>query len=335
MAVEVTLIENSAAALVNVAQAFLLTRKEPKRLGTAHPQIVPYQAFPAQDGLLMIAVGTDAQFQRLCEVLGRPELAEDPRFSTNPARVQNREVLLPILTEILRKKPRAQWIAELKKAGVPAGPVNSLADLFGDPGLVGRILLEIEHPTVGRYQTLVCPSFLGLAREQPSSPKAWRTHGRGSEPVGHRIVIAPMNPGSSPNSGHLVPIVSKTYLGPERKLGTSGLRTFVVRDFQATSAKFWRDHNFSEIPLILFDVLPDGFMQSFHVLWGEDNPGYEDGLAPLRGPGLGDPRAKKSMKKLIGLVADDGQVGIDPFSRVQIRSDLHFPFRHIPPPEPS
>ena len=166
MAVEATLIENSAAALVNVAQAFLLTQKEPKRLGTAHPQIVPYQAFPAADGLLMVAVGTDAQFRALCQVLGRPELAEDPRFATNPARVQNREALLPILSEILQQRPRAHWIAELKRAGVPAGPVNSLADLFGDPGLVGRILMEVEHPTVGRYPTLACPVSLAW----PGSP---------------------------------------------------------------------------------------------------------------------------------------------------------------------
>ncbi|MEN3011074.1 MAG: CoA transferase, partial [Candidatus Bipolaricaulaceae bacterium] len=165
-AVEATLIENSAAALVNVAQAFLLTKTEPKRLGTAHPQIVPYQAFPAADGLLMVAVGTDAQFRALCAVLGRPELADDPRFATNPARVQNRELLLPLLEEILGQRPRAFWIQELKRAGVPAGPVNSLSDLFGDPGLVGRILMEVEHPSVGRYPTLVCPVSLAW----PGSP---------------------------------------------------------------------------------------------------------------------------------------------------------------------
>lgn len=160
MAVETTLIESSAAALVNVAQAFLLTKKEPKRLGTAHPHIVPYQAFPSADGLLMVAVGTDPQFRALCEVLGRPELADDPRFSTNPARVQNREILLPILAELLRQRPRAHWIARLREAGVPAGPVSSLSDLFGDAGLVGRVLIEVEHAAVGRYQTLVCPSSL-------------------------------------------------------------------------------------------------------------------------------------------------------------------------------
>jgi len=166
MAVETTLIENSAAALVNVAQAFLLTRKEPKRLGTAHPHIVPYQAFPTADGLIMVAVGTDQQFRSLCQVLGKPGLAEDPRFATNPSRVQNRELLVAILTEVFLKRPRDEWVRELKKAGVPAGPVNTLADLFGDPGLVGRILLEMEHPGVGRYQTLACPISLAW----PPSP---------------------------------------------------------------------------------------------------------------------------------------------------------------------
>ncbi len=166
MAVETTLIENSAAALVNVAQAFLLTRKEPKRLGTAHPHIVPYQAFPTADGLIMVAVGTDQQFRSLCQVLGKPGLAEDPRFATNPSRVQNRELLVAILTEVFLKRPRDEWVRELKKAGVPAGPVNTLADLFGDPGLVSRILLEVEHPGVGRYQTLACPISLAW----PPSP---------------------------------------------------------------------------------------------------------------------------------------------------------------------
>lgn len=160
IAVEATLIENSAAALVNVAQAFLLTGKEPKRLGTAHPHIVPYQAFPSADGLFMIAVGTDAQFRALCQVLGQPELAEDPRFSTNPSRVQNRELLVSLLSGILREKPRAYWISALKKAGVPAGPVNSLSDLFGDTGFVGRILVEVEHPALGRYKSLACPVSL-------------------------------------------------------------------------------------------------------------------------------------------------------------------------------
>ena len=165
-AVEATLVECSAAALVNVSQAFLLTGKEPRRLGTAHPHIVPYQAFPAADGLLMVAVGTDAQFQALCQAIGRPELAQDPRFATNPERVQHRDLLVSVLSEVFGAQPRSFWISRLKEVNVPAGPVNSFAELFGDPGLVGRILIEVEHPTVGRYKTVACP----VSSAWPPSP---------------------------------------------------------------------------------------------------------------------------------------------------------------------
>ncbi len=156
-AVEATLVECSAAALANVSQAHLLTRNEPTRLGTAHPHIVPYQAFPTRDGLLMVAVGTDAQYRSLCTAVGRPDLASDPRFAANPNRVKNRETLVGLLTEVFQTRPRAEWTAALKEAGVPAGPVNTLGELFGDPGLVGRLLVEVDHPTVGRYTSVGCP----------------------------------------------------------------------------------------------------------------------------------------------------------------------------------
>lgn len=156
-AVPVSLSSCSVAALANVGQDFLLTGREPGRLGTAHPHIVPYQAFPAADGLFMVAVGTDRQFRALCEAIGRPELAGDPRFSTNPARVENREELVEMLSGIFRARPRREWIALLKSAGIPAGPVNSLEELFGDPGIVGDLVIEVVHPTVGRYRTVACP----------------------------------------------------------------------------------------------------------------------------------------------------------------------------------
>lgn len=156
-AVEATLVECSAAALANVSQAHLLTRNEPTRLGTAHPHIVPYQAFPTRDGLLMVAVGTDAQYRALCAAVGRPDLASDPRFAANPDRVKNRETLVGLLTEVFQARPRAEWTALLKEAGVPAGPVNTLGELFGDPGLVGRLRVQVDHPTVGRYTSVGCP----------------------------------------------------------------------------------------------------------------------------------------------------------------------------------
>lgn len=164
--VEATLVECSAGALANVAQAFLLTKTEPRRLGTAHPHIVPYQAFPTHDGLLMVAVGTDGQYRALCSAVGRPDLATDPRFATNPERVRNREILVGVLTDVLRARPREEWTTVLKEAGVPAGPVNALGDLFGTPGFVGRILVEVEHPTAGRYTSVACP----LPQAWPPSP---------------------------------------------------------------------------------------------------------------------------------------------------------------------
>ncbi len=164
--VEATLVESSAAALANQSQAFLLTGEEPRRLATAHPHIVPYQAFPTADGLLMVAVGTDAQYRALCGALGRPDLATDPRFATNPDRVKHRETLIELLSEVFRARPRAEWTACLKEVGIPAGPVNTLGELFGDEGLVGRLLVEVDHPTVGRYTSVGCP----MSAAWPPSP---------------------------------------------------------------------------------------------------------------------------------------------------------------------
>lgn len=155
--VPLTLVECSAAALANVGQDFLITGKEPQRLSTAHPHIVPYQAFPAQDGLLMVAVGSDAQFARLCSVVGHEQIAHDPRFATNAARVAHRDLLVTLLSKVFARHPRAHWRDLLADARVPASPVNGLEELFGDPALTGRLLVTIEHPTAGRYTSVACP----------------------------------------------------------------------------------------------------------------------------------------------------------------------------------
>ncbi len=155
--VPLTLVECSAAALANVGQDFLITENEPRRLGTAHPHIVPYQAFSARDGLLMVAVGSDQQFARLCAVIGHEDLAQDARFSTNPARVAHRELLIAQLSEALEQHDRAHWLTLLADAKVPAGPVNGLEELFGDPALTGRLLMTVDHPTAGSYPSIACP----------------------------------------------------------------------------------------------------------------------------------------------------------------------------------
>ncbi|HSD71616.1 MAG TPA: CoA transferase [Thermoanaerobaculia bacterium] len=122
--VEVDLFTSTLASLINVAQASLVTGMEAKRWGNSHPQIVPYRPFAASDGELVVAAGTDRQFARLCDVVGLRGWAEDPRFRTNAARVENREVLESRLAEILATSGRDGWIAACRAAGIPCGPVR-------------------------------------------------------------------------------------------------------------------------------------------------------------------------------------------------------------------
>jgi crotonobetainyl-CoA:carnitine CoA-transferase CaiB-like acyl-CoA transferase len=132
--VEIDLFRSSLAALVNVGQASLLTGEEAKRHGNAHPQIVPYRTFAASDGDFVIAAGTDPQFARLAGVVGRPEWAADPRYRTNPARVENRRELEAALESILRGAPRETWLARCRAAGVPAGPVRGPLEALTSEG---------------------------------------------------------------------------------------------------------------------------------------------------------------------------------------------------------
>jgi crotonobetainyl-CoA:carnitine CoA-transferase CaiB-like acyl-CoA transferase len=120
----------------------------PKRMGNAHPNIVPYQEFPTADGHLIIAVGNDGQFAKLCGVLALPDLASDARFATNGARVTHRDVLAPMLAEKTRTFRRDDLIAALEKAGVPVGPINDVAQVFAEPQVIHRGM-KIELPQDG------------------------------------------------------------------------------------------------------------------------------------------------------------------------------------------
>ncbi|EEE44916.1 CaiB/BaiF CoA transferase family protein [Roseibium alexandrii] len=130
--VDMALLDAQVGVLANQALNYFVTGKTPKRLGNAHPNIVPYQVFSASDGHLIIAVGNDGQYKRLCGVLGRPELADDPKFATNAARVASRTELVAILTEETAARARDDLLAALEMEGVPAGPINSVEDVFED-----------------------------------------------------------------------------------------------------------------------------------------------------------------------------------------------------------
>jgi len=125
--VKITLLGSLLSALANQASSTLETGVSPGRMGNAHPSIAPYETLHASDQSVAVAVGTDGQFARLCEVLGVPELAQDPRFANNPARVAHRAELRELLEARLRTRPAAEWIAEFTAANIPAGRVNTIA----------------------------------------------------------------------------------------------------------------------------------------------------------------------------------------------------------------
>lgn len=135
---DLSLLDCGVAVLANQATNFLLGGTVPHRLGNAHPNIVPYQLFPTQDGHLIVACGNDRQFAALCRVLDLSALAQDPDFATNPARVAHRDRLVPVLAAATRRFTRAGLIAALEGAGVPAGPVNDVAEALAEPQVIAR-----------------------------------------------------------------------------------------------------------------------------------------------------------------------------------------------------
>ena len=177
---DIALFDVALASLVNQAQSALVTGEAPRRLGSAHPSIVPYQAFEAADGALMIAVGNDEQFRRLCGALDLPELARDARYASNADRVRARDVLVPALAERLKGRPRDTWLEALRRAGVPATPVATLPEALADPQTIARgLLVQGEHPGVGRLRMVGSPLWhargpdgepLGLMPEAGASP---------------------------------------------------------------------------------------------------------------------------------------------------------------------
>jgi crotonobetainyl-CoA:carnitine CoA-transferase CaiB-like acyl-CoA transferase len=136
--IDMALLDTQVSVLANQAMNYLVSGEAPRRLGNAHPNIVPYQSFPVADGHVIIAVGNDGQFRHLCAVLGEPALADDPRFATNRARVEHRAALVPLIAGRTRTFTRAELLAALEAAGVPAGPINTVADVFADPQVVAR-----------------------------------------------------------------------------------------------------------------------------------------------------------------------------------------------------
>jgi len=147
---DISLLDTQVALLANVASNYLVGGAPPRRLGNAHPNIAPYEAFRARDRWFALAAANERQWSTLCDAIGRPDLKEDARFKTNGARVANRPALLEVLNEAFATRDAGQWLAALQEAGLPCGPINTVPDVFAHPQATARdLVLETEHPTAG------------------------------------------------------------------------------------------------------------------------------------------------------------------------------------------
>jgi crotonobetainyl-CoA:carnitine CoA-transferase CaiB-like acyl-CoA transferase len=185
--IDVSLLDVQVACLANQALNYLVSGQVPERLGNAHPNIVPYQDFPTSDGYMIIAVGNDAQFVRLCAAAGLTELASDPRFATNKQRVSHRGLLIETLARATRTRTTAQWIADLENVGVPCGPINAIDAVFADPQVRERgMQVELPHPLAGAIPLVANPLRLSATPvSYRSAPPTLGAHTR--EVLGERL----------------------------------------------------------------------------------------------------------------------------------------------------
>src|ERR1700704_6290327 len=145
--IDMALMDSIVGVLANQATYYLVSGKAPVRMGNAHASVVPYQTFPTTDGWMRIACGNDVQFVKMMQILGDPAMAQDDRYKTNAGRVVNRETLIPRLFELTKKLSKAELAEKFEAVGVPAGPINTLHEVFHDPQVVARgMQVDLPHP---------------------------------------------------------------------------------------------------------------------------------------------------------------------------------------------
>ena len=179
--IDMALLDTQVGVLANQAMNYLATGVVPHRLGNAHPNIVPYQVFAAADGHIVIAVGNDGQFRQLVTVLGAPGLADNPLSATNEARVANRAVLVPELARLIAPFTRADLLARLEQANVPAGPINTVAEVFADPQVVHRAMrIDLPHGSGASLPSVRTPIAMSETPlvSRPRRAAARRAHRR-------------------------------------------------------------------------------------------------------------------------------------------------------------
>jgi len=171
-AIDVSLLDAQLSWLTYAAGNYFASGKNPGRYGSAHPNIVPYQPFATADGYIMLAVGNDRLWQQFCQAAGRPELADQPGFRTNAERVTNRADVVATVGEIMAQRTTAEWMELLERAGIPAGPINTVEQILDDPHVLAReMVVTLQHPTAGEIKTVGIPAKLsdtpGTVRSAP------------------------------------------------------------------------------------------------------------------------------------------------------------------------
>ncbi len=169
--IDISLLDSQVAWLINRASNYLVGGATPKRYGNAHPNIVPYETFRGSDKWFNVAVGNDSQFRRFTELIEAPELASEPRFATNPMRVENRGELIATLAGYLERRPAEEWLALFHREKIPAGPINSIPEVFEDPQVIAReMVVEMQHPTAGTIK------MVGSPLKMSETPAAYYRH---------------------------------------------------------------------------------------------------------------------------------------------------------------
>lgn len=183
-AIDLALLDTQVSWLINEGMNYFLSGKVPVQLGNAHPNIVPYQTMPTEDGYIILAVGNDNQFGKFCDFAGRPEIARDPRFATNGKRVDNRAALIAILEELTRAHPSRHWLDGLATRGVPCGEVNTIDQVFADPQVRHRgMAIDVPHPTAADGTVRLIGNPIKMSKTPVTYRRAPPTTGEHSDEV--------------------------------------------------------------------------------------------------------------------------------------------------------
>lgn len=169
--IDMALLDTIVAFGANQIFNYFVSGKVPGRYGNAHANLVPYEVFPTTDGHVILAAGNDSQWESFCRAVGRPELAADERFRTNPDRIRNRKELIPLVRGIMKERTRKDWIERLDAAGVPCGPINNYEEVFDDPQVRHRGLkIETPHPQSGSLPGIASPMRFSETRVEYKLP---------------------------------------------------------------------------------------------------------------------------------------------------------------------